>query len=81
MPLYEYRCSRCDHQFEALVRDVPPLVCPQCGSDGLERLMSVFGVATEGTRRAAVRQARKLGEKTRRDEAVAERERLEHHHD
>ena len=44
MPLYEYVCRACGHQFEALVRDanVPP--CPACKGQNLERLLSDFAV-------------------------------------
>ncbi len=40
MPLYSYQCSKCENQFETLVRssDVPE--CAKCGSDKLERLLS-----------------------------------------
>lgn len=81
MPLYEYRCRQCGHQFEVLVRDDVAQSCPACKSAALERLLSRFGVASDGTRQAAVRQARELGKMDRRDAAVVERERLEHHHD
>jgi putative FmdB family regulatory protein len=46
MPIYEYNCSDCGHQFESLVRsnDVPQ--CPNCQSNHLEKLLSVFSTAT-----------------------------------
>ena len=33
MPLYEYRCEACSHQFEKIPRysDDPISVCPSCG--------------------------------------------------
>ncbi len=48
MPIYEYRCQKCGHQFEKLVRSstsLDDLKCPRCGERYLERLMSVFGIA------------------------------------
>lgn len=36
MPLYIFRCTNCDHQFEKIVTkfDVTQIVpCPQCSSD------------------------------------------------
>lgn len=45
MPLYEFRCAKCDHQFEHLTRtqQVPTdLACPQCGSKEVKRLLSSF---------------------------------------
>jgi putative FmdB family regulatory protein len=47
MPIYEYRCTACDEQFEELVsvsaKAAPP--CPACGAEGAERRFSTF--ATE----------------------------------
>ncbi|HAF66771.1 MAG: zinc ribbon domain-containing protein [Bacillota bacterium] len=42
MPIFEYRCKRCGKVFECLVRkgDVP--ACPECGSEELTKLMSMF---------------------------------------
>ena len=43
MPLYEYACQKCSHEFEALVlRDDKP-TCPKCGSAELEKLISAVG--------------------------------------
>lgn len=37
MPLYSYRCTACNHGFEALVRSTDTPVCTSCGSAALER--------------------------------------------
>ena len=50
MPLYEYRCQDCQHDFELLVRESTGLECPACHSRALEKQLSVFAVATEGPR-------------------------------
>lgn len=45
MPIYEYRCTSCDHAFEELVRssaDAGDLKCPVCGKSRVERRLSVF---------------------------------------
>lgn len=42
MPLYEYACQACDHQFETLVRNGAAPTCPTCKSGTLERRQSVF---------------------------------------
>lgn len=41
MPLYEYRCKKCGHQFEKIQSFSAPDVkeCPVCGSE-VERLIS-----------------------------------------
>ena len=45
MPLYEYRCESCDHQFEILRKigqGAEGLACPQCGDEGLAKQFSTF---------------------------------------
>jgi len=43
MPIYEYRCSGCDHKFEELVRSADePVACPACANAEVKRLLSVF---------------------------------------
>lgn len=54
MPLFEYACRTCDHEFEALVRassDTPE--CPSCHGTSLERRLSVFAAHTNGTAASA----------------------------
>jgi putative FmdB family regulatory protein len=46
MPLYEYRCRACGHQFEALVRPGIRPACPSCSTEDLDRLLSVPGGMT-----------------------------------
>jgi putative FmdB family regulatory protein len=41
VPLYEYSCTKCDHEFEALVFDGETVECPQCHGSRLERRFSV----------------------------------------
>jgi putative FmdB family regulatory protein len=42
MPIYEYRCSSCSHELEALqkVSDAALRKCPECGKLTLRRLIS-----------------------------------------
>jgi putative FmdB family regulatory protein len=46
MPFYEYRCEKCQAEFEALVKtmDAPAPKCRQCGSGRVVKKLSVFGV-------------------------------------
>lgn len=78
MPLYEYICRACGHEFEALVRtgDVP--VCSSCKSPDLERLLSDFAVNSADRRKLALKSGRKAMSKERRDYAEYQKE-LEHH--
>ena len=41
MPIYEYKCLRCDHTFEILqgIKDSVKKKCQNCRSMGLERLL------------------------------------------
>ena len=80
MPLYEYRCRACTHSFEVLVRGSGrPTVCPACDAADLEQLISMFAVASEGTRKAALESGRKHNRKAQIDKAIADREEVEHH--
>jgi putative FmdB family regulatory protein len=53
MPIYEYRCQACGAGFEVFVRlpsrQATP-TCPKCGSQKVEKVISLFGVggATTG---------------------------------
>lgn len=60
MPIYEYSCQACGHNFDALIRnaDTAP-ACPACESRELERLLSIPGVKSETTRDLATRAAKK----------------------
>lgn len=41
MPIYEYRCTACEAEFELLVRSDTVPACPQCTSQALDRKISV----------------------------------------
>lgn len=54
MPLYEYRCRRCERPFERLARnfnDRPD--CPSCGASEVTRELSTFAVSTAGGAKSA----------------------------
>jgi putative FmdB family regulatory protein len=42
MPIYEYRCERCNATFEKLVfrGEENRVKCPECGSQSVKKLMS-----------------------------------------
>jgi putative FmdB family regulatory protein len=49
MPIYEYRCPECDHQFEQLRRMSEAdekAACPKCRSEKPTRQLSCFCAAT-----------------------------------
>ena len=49
MPLYEYKCTKCGHEFEALqkAKDKPLEVCPECGGP-LRKLISSPAIQFKG---------------------------------
>jgi putative FmdB family regulatory protein len=55
MPIFEYICRDCQHQFEAFVTGDRQPACPSCQSRGLEKQWSVFAAVsgTKSTRDAA----------------------------
>ena len=45
MPVYEYRCAKCDREFEVLVRSGRErIACPKCRSKKVKKRYSVFGL-------------------------------------
>jgi putative FmdB family regulatory protein len=51
MPIYEYRCSACGFEKDALQKmSDPPLVeCPRCGKPALVKLVSAAGFQLKGS--------------------------------
>lgn len=43
MPLYEYKCRACGHEFEKLVtgRTAPAVACPECQSAEFDQLIAL----------------------------------------
>ena len=50
MPIYEYQCQHCKHQFEAIrkISDEPLTVCPSCGRATLKKLISKAAFRLKG---------------------------------
>lgn len=78
MPLFEYRCPTCDSQFELLIRGSAVPACPSCGSTSLERLISSFGVGSDGT---SFRNRQTLGAQQRVKSQANQKEREHYRHD
>ena len=53
MPIFEYICKECDHQFEALVYRQQKAECPKCHGSKLAPQLSVFAVSAKGSSTAS----------------------------
>ena len=51
MPIYEYQCQECKHQFETIrkVSDEPLTACPACGQPALKKLISKTAFRLKGS--------------------------------
>ncbi len=51
MPIYEYKCSNCDHQLEKLQRmsDDALTQCPECNESKLQKIISASGFRLKGS--------------------------------
>ncbi len=49
MPIYEYRCPECGHEFEKLVRlSARPPGCPECDHDEVKKMVSAASFSLKG---------------------------------
>lgn len=81
MPIFEYSCRGCGHQFEALVRGSKVPSCPECKSEDLEKQFSLPAVKSETTRGLAMRAAKKRDQTHAVDRVEAQRYYEAHHDD
>tara|TARA_B100001250_G_scaffold404787_1_gene421269 strand:+ start:777 stop:1109 length:333 start_codon:yes stop_codon:yes gene_type:complete len=51
MPIYEYKCNKCNHQLEILqkINGEPAKTCPECNTDNLRKLVSAASFKLKGT--------------------------------
>jgi putative FmdB family regulatory protein len=81
MPIYEYRCSACNHEFETLVLLGTVPACPSCKGQELEKLISMPAVKSDSTHALALKAAKKRDTKQASENARAQREYELHHND
>ena len=51
MPIYDYKCSKCEHQIEVIqkISDNPIALCPKCNKKGLKKLVSAPSFRLKGS--------------------------------
>jgi putative FmdB family regulatory protein len=80
MPIFEYECRGCGHEFEQLVRTGDLPVCPSCASPDLEKLLSLSTISSPGIRQANIKKAREANKPIQRDKAMAEMDEIREHY-
>jgi putative FmdB family regulatory protein len=82
VPIFEYRCGDCGHEFELLVLKTSGAArCPDCGSANVDKLLSLPAVSSDQTKKRASKAQRARNAATRRDHAEAEAARIRAHDD
>jgi putative FmdB family regulatory protein len=81
MPMFEYRCQGCGHEFEMLVLKGTVPSCPACKGDALERMISVPAVKSDSTHALALKAAKKRDARQASELNRAQREYELHHND
>jgi putative FmdB family regulatory protein len=80
MPIHDFRCRSCGHEFEGLSRPQdPPVQCPSCKSADLEKLLSGFAVSSAESRAASALGSRKRQVRANKDKVVADEEYRKEH--
>jgi putative FmdB family regulatory protein len=83
MPILEYSCRACGHQFEFLRLPTTKgaATCPACQSEDLERLLSAFAMSTRALTQSRTEAARKQQRQSKdhKDKLISDAEEREHH--
>ncbi|MES2523424.1 MAG: zinc ribbon domain-containing protein [Gemmatimonadota bacterium] len=80
MPIFDFVCAKCRHEFEALVRNGSAAACPACGSTELEKQLSLPALKTDATHGLAM-QAAKRRDRAQGIDRVHEQRKYEQSHD
>lgn len=80
MPIYEYSCKSCGHQFETLILGKEEAACPNCSGKDLERLLSISHGKAGAVSDLAMRAAKKR-DKSQGRERMEEQRLYELNHD
>ena len=74
MPIYEYVCNGCGHEFELLVRHDTAAACPACEAKAIERRLSLPAIKSSGTHERAMRAAKRRDVAQGKEQMAAQRE-------
>ena len=81
MPIYEYDCSACGHEFELLVRHDTRVACPECDNEDISKRLSLPTVQSAGTHGLAMRAAKRRDKKQGREQMMTQLEYEKNHDD
>ncbi|MBL0939557.1 MAG: zinc ribbon domain-containing protein [Gemmatimonadaceae bacterium] len=59
MPIFDFVCTSCQHTFEVLVRGSQVPACPACGSEALEKQLTLPAIKTSSTHGQAMAAAKR----------------------
>jgi putative FmdB family regulatory protein len=80
MPIYEFACRQCGHNFERLVlRTSPAAACPACGHGEPEQLISLCAVSSDSSKEANLSAAHRKAAAVRQDKHRASHQHLHEH--
>jgi len=73
MPIFEYECVECEQPFEYWHRNADSqAVCPLCGTNQVQRLVSLCAVSSEASRSANLKAAHQRAANRRQDKQRSE---------
>jgi putative FmdB family regulatory protein len=80
LPIYEYKCAKCSTEFELLVRGSMVPKCEKCGSEKVDRMLSLPSIKSETTHGLAMKAAKRRDKAQGMEREAAQRE-YERNHD
>jgi putative FmdB family regulatory protein len=81
VPIYEYRCEACEHEFEILILGQEQPECPSCQGQNLERLLSLPRVHSSTTKAMSMKAAKKRDKAQGRERVMTQHEYEQAHND